>query len=287
MQSPVEVAPGFSPAVTYSVRTVSDPQMVLTGNCNATLCQYLTNFTSDNPPSNNFTVTIIVSNGIGGGQSVITSFQREFDIVYPCSLTTDYFFAVPFNISSLVTLTVVVVDSNAIVSASGSQGSTGLTVTYGITPNCDANTVMGDTLEVILTSLQPNSSYCYSIYLTQGALLFKVVGVFRSGYFVIPPDNPSLVIVVIIICAVVLSFATGIIVGILFTRFCGICVQGIRQSKSFPSLQVKCMYVYLSAHCRKLWHSTVDHSSYNRVWPWNWYSHWLLLCEEQERYVVY
>ena len=27
------------------------------------------------------------------------------------------------------------------------------------------------------------------------------------------------------------------------------------------------------------------HSSYNRVWPWNWYSHWLLLCEEQERYV--
>ena len=99
----------------------------------------------------------------------------------------------PANISSLVTLTVVVIDSNANVTAilsSGFQGSTGLTVTYGIMLNCDANTVMsaismaGDTLEVVLTSLQPNSTYCYSIYLTQGDLLFKVVvGVFRSGYF--------------------------------------------------------------------------------------------------------
>ena len=104
---------------------------------------------------------------------------------------TDYFFAAPFNISSLVTLTVVVVDSNANVSAnlsSGFQGSTGLTVTYGITPNCDANTVMsanngmaGDTLEVTLASLQPNLTYCYHIYFNQGELLFKVMGMFRSG----------------------------------------------------------------------------------------------------------
>ena len=81
MQSPVRVAPGFSPAVTYSVRTVSDPQVVLTGNCNATLCQYQTELTSDNRPSNDFTVTITVSNGIGGGQSVITSSQGEFNIL--------------------------------------------------------------------------------------------------------------------------------------------------------------------------------------------------------------
>ena len=40
-------------------------------------------------------------------------------------------------------------------------------------------------------------------------------------------------------------------------------------------------------HCRKVRHSTAGYSSYNRVWPWNWYSHWLLLCEEQERYIVY
>ena len=145
MQSRIEVAPGLSPPVTYSVRTIGDPQVVLMSNCNATLCQYQTEFTSDNPPSNDFTLTVTVSNGIGGGQSVNAPFQGEFDIVHPCSLTTEYFFAVPIAISSLVTLTVVVIDSNANVSAnvsSGFQGSTGLTVTYGITPNCNANTVM-------------------------------------------------------------------------------------------------------------------------------------------------
>ena len=70
-------------AVTYSVRTIGGPQVVLTGNCNATLCQYLTNFPIDNRPSNDFTVTVTVYNGIGGGQSVNTSFQGEFDIVHP------------------------------------------------------------------------------------------------------------------------------------------------------------------------------------------------------------
>ncbi len=79
MQTPVEVAPGLSPAVTYSVQTVGDPQVVLTSDCNATLCQYQT---SDNHPSNPFTVTVTVSNGIGGGQSVNTPFQGEFDIVH-------------------------------------------------------------------------------------------------------------------------------------------------------------------------------------------------------------
>ena len=82
MQSPIEVAPGLSPPVTYSVQTVSDPQAVLTGNCNATLCQYQTSFSSDNCPSNDFTVTVTVSNGIGGGQSVNAPFQGGFNIVY-------------------------------------------------------------------------------------------------------------------------------------------------------------------------------------------------------------
>ncbi len=39
-------------------------------------------------------------------------------------------------------------------------------------------------------------------------------------------------IIAVIICAVVYFFAIGIIVGILLPLFCGICVQGIRQSKS-------------------------------------------------------
>ena len=89
-----------------------------------------------------------------------------------------------------MTLTVVVIDSSASVFArlsSGFQGSTGLTVTYGIMPDCVANTVMsangmaGDTLEVFLTSLQPDFAYCYSIYFNQGVLSFKVMGVLRSG----------------------------------------------------------------------------------------------------------
>ena len=82
MQTPVVVAPGLSPAVTYSVQTVGDPQVVLMSDCNATLCQYQTNFISDNRPSNPFTVTVTVSNGIGDGQSVNTPFQGEFDIVH-------------------------------------------------------------------------------------------------------------------------------------------------------------------------------------------------------------
>ncbi len=77
MQSPGEVAPGLSAAVIYSVRTLGYPQVVLMGDCNATLCQYQTNFTCDNRPSNDFTVTVTVSNGIGGDQSVNTSFQGE------------------------------------------------------------------------------------------------------------------------------------------------------------------------------------------------------------------
>ncbi len=82
-QDPVAVAPGVSPVVSYSVRTISDPQVVLTGDCNATLCQYQINFTSDNRPSDDFTVSVTVSNGLGGGQSVNTAFQGEFDIVHP------------------------------------------------------------------------------------------------------------------------------------------------------------------------------------------------------------
>ncbi len=96
----------------------------------------------------------------------------------------------PASVSSLVTLTVVVIDSSATVSArlsSGFQGSTGLTVTYGIMPDCVANTVMsangmaGDTLGVILKSVQPNFTYCYSIYFNQGVVSFKLMGMLRSG----------------------------------------------------------------------------------------------------------
>ncbi len=78
MQRPIVVAPGLSPPISYSVRTIGDPQVVLMGNCNATLCQYFTNFTSDNRPSNDLTVTVTVSNGIGSGQSVNAPFQGKF-----------------------------------------------------------------------------------------------------------------------------------------------------------------------------------------------------------------
>ena len=140
----------------------------------------------------------------------------------------------PANFSSLVTLTVVVMDSNATIStnlSSDFQGSTGLTVTYGIMSNCDANTLLsangmaGGTPKVILTYLQPNLTY---IYCYQGTLSFKVIGMFHSRESA--ANNPSWIIAAIII-AVVLSSAIGIIVGILLTGI----LQGIRQSKSIDN----------------------------------------------------
>ncbi len=63
---------------------------------------------------------------------------------------------------------------------------------------------------------------------------------------------PSWVIAVII-CAVVLSFAIGIIVGILLTHFCGICVHGIQQGKSIINQPYRlvhaCIYMNLYTHC--------------------------------------
>ena len=38
-------------------------------------------------------------------------------------------------------------------------------------------------------------------------------------------------VIVVIVCVVIFFFAVGIIVGILLTLFCRICVHGIQQSK--------------------------------------------------------
>ena len=86
-----------------------------------------------------------------------------------------------------------------------------------------------------------------------------------------------------IICATVLFFAIGIIVGILLTLVCWIFVHGIQQRKYIEPYRLQDNYT----HCRKGLHTSVGHSSFILIWLWNWYSHWLLLCEEQERYVVY
>ncbi|XP_064397682.1 uncharacterized protein LOC135344412 [Halichondria panicea] len=205
--SPVDVAPALSPVVTYFVQTVGDPQGV---SCNATLCQYQTIFARDSLPSNDLNVTVTVSNGIGSGRSVTP-------------------FKLPASISSLVTVTVVIVGSNASVSAHLPDPSSfqDLAVTAGV---CNTSTWMSangmarDTLTVTLTSIQPETNYCYSIHFNQGGLTFDVMGTFRSTLIV-----PTWVIVVTV--CVVIFFAVGIIVGILLTLFCRICVHGIQQRK--------------------------------------------------------
>ncbi len=70
--------------------------------------------------------------------------------------------------------------------SSGFQGSTGLTVTYGIMPDCVANTVMSANSMAGDTSLQPDFT---SIYFNQGVLSFKVMGMLRSGGSCITANN--------------------------------------------------------------------------------------------------
>ncbi len=181
MQSPVDVAPALSPVVTYFVQTVGDPQGV---SCNATLCQYQTIFARDSLPSNDLNVTVTVSNGIGSGRSV-TPFKCELDC-FETKNNCCFVFIVPASISSLVTVTVVIVDSNAIVSAHLPDPSSfqDLAVTSGV---CNTSTWMSangmarDTLTVTLTSIQPETNYCYSIHFNQGGLTFDVMGTFRSS----------------------------------------------------------------------------------------------------------
>ncbi len=87
-----------------------------------------------------------------------------------------------------------VMGSNATLSTeltSSFQGSTSLTVSYGVMPNCDTNTVMsttsggtGDTLTVALTSILSEVTYCYIASVVSGPLTLQITGVFRTGEFV-------------------------------------------------------------------------------------------------------
>ena len=83
MQARVLVAPSLLLSNTYTISYDNEQVLVPESSCSATLCQYQTNFTSDNRPSNDFIVSVTVSNGIGNGQSVNTPFQGEFDIGHP------------------------------------------------------------------------------------------------------------------------------------------------------------------------------------------------------------
>ncbi len=102
--------------------------------------------------------------------------------------------SVPAIVSSLANVNVAVMGSNAILSTeltTSFQGSTSLTVSYGVMPNCTTNTVLsttsggaGDTLTVALTSIISEVTYCYTASVVSGPFTLQITGVFRTGVFV-------------------------------------------------------------------------------------------------------
>ncbi len=93
----------------------------------------------------------------------------------------------PASVSSFVTLTVVV-ECYCVRSSVKwfPRLDRGLTVTYGIMPDCVANTVMSANSMAGDTSLQPDFT---SIYFNQEVLSFKVMGMLRSGGSCITANN--------------------------------------------------------------------------------------------------
>ena len=75
-QSPVQVAPGLSQPVTYSVQFNSDTREFPESNCGGGVCTgTFTDF-----PAEDFDFAVVVSNGLGNGQTS-QSMRGEMDYV--------------------------------------------------------------------------------------------------------------------------------------------------------------------------------------------------------------
>ena len=68
IQNLIEVAPTVSPPVDYSVQFGNDIQDFPESSCDAFICRHV--FNSSLPTADEFQLVVIVSNGLGNGQSV-------------------------------------------------------------------------------------------------------------------------------------------------------------------------------------------------------------------------
>ena len=64
----IQVAPTLSPPVDYSVRFGNDIQDFPESSCDASICRHVFNISL--PAADEFQLVVIVSNGLGNGQSV-------------------------------------------------------------------------------------------------------------------------------------------------------------------------------------------------------------------------
>ena len=93
LQSPVQVAPGLSPPVTYSVRINSDARVFPESNCSGGVCTWtFTDF-----PAEDFNFAVAVSNGLAAGQPT-PSVKGGMNHYYW------FFWAPNFNLSCLLKL---------------------------------------------------------------------------------------------------------------------------------------------------------------------------------------
>ena len=84
----IQVAPTLTPPVDYSVRFGNDIQDFPESSCDAFICRHV--FNSSLPTADEFQLVVIVSNGLGNGQSV--TFPTSGEHVIPGFYLESFFF---------------------------------------------------------------------------------------------------------------------------------------------------------------------------------------------------
>ncbi len=187
------VVPTLSLPNTYTITYGDGDEQVTVPDisCTDTPCRHLINFTDDNRPSSDFTVSLTVSNILGSGQRVNALHQSKWCFIEQHTYMYICLFPVPVNLSPLVNLVINVTGETSVdISLALSmdfQGSTNLTVDYGICPNRNTFNMISpgsgmanDSVSVTL-AIESDQKYCASIFLNQEGLVFQVFQVFQSS----------------------------------------------------------------------------------------------------------